>query len=63
MTTGQWQFQNQIYMGKCLIPQGKNILLNCHTMFIIRQQVNYTGNVTAAEYTSSLDIFYVMCYK
>jgi len=32
-------------------------------MFIMRQQVNYTGNVTAAEYTSSLDIFYVMCYK
>jgi len=22
-----------------------------------------TGNVTVAEYTSSLDIFYVMCYK
>jgi len=60
MTTGQWQFPNQIYMGKCLIPQGKNILLNCHTTFTMRQQVNYTGNVAAAEYTSSLDTIYVM---
>jgi hypothetical protein len=25
ITTGQRQFPNQIYMGKCLIPLGKNI--------------------------------------
>jgi hypothetical protein len=29
----------------------------------MRQKVNYTGNVTAAEYTNSLDSNYVMCCK